>query len=673
MMDFDVRLLEMREPLVVVLDREGRVLLWNRACSELLGYDFEEVRGRKVGEFNPASDRAESARRLLTQLLEGKSPPQESVVFTKAGERRWIAWSAQVSRRPDGTPEFVYLVGVDRTGAKLVEEALRESEAKFAGIVSIALDAVISVDEEQHIVIYNEGAESIFGWRSDEILGRPLDILLPERFREIHRQHMREFAAGPVKARYMGEHRPAIFGLRKSGQEFPAEAAISKLKVGGKVLFNVVLRDITERARVERDQRFLVEVGSVLAATLDYQEVLTRIAQLAVLFLADACIIDIVEEGGQLHRLRVVHREPARVQLAAALEQVPLDRNRGSLYCQIFETKQPILVSDVSAEVLQSIAQGPEHLELLRQLHPTSFMGLPLLAHGHLVGVLLVVSTDSRRHYDPEDLRLGEELARRAALAVDNARLYRAAQQAVAARDEVLSIVAHDLRNPLQAVGLAAAALRRNVPQDDPGRTVHKAAETIERHIHQANRLIEDLLDVARIEKQGLHLERECVAPGELVAGAVQLFTAAASAASLELRTELAEALPLVMADRGRILQVFSNLLGNAVKFTPPGGHIRIGAERRDSEVCFSVSDTGKGIAPMHLSRLFDRFWQERPTDRRGAGLGLYIAKGIVEAHGGRIWAESTLGRGTTFFFTLPVAPGIERNEKASAPKLAPR
>ncbi|MCY1074403.1 PAS domain-containing sensor histidine kinase [Archangium lansingense] len=662
----------MREPLVVVLDPDGRILLWNRACSEVSGYDFEEVRGRKAGELKPSSEGAETTRRMLAQILSGKPIPPESLVVTKEGEHRWIAWSAQVSRLPDGRPEFIYLVGVDRTGAKLAEEALRTSEATFAGIVSIALDAIISVDGEQHIVIYNEGAESIFGWRRDEVLGKPLDLLIPARFRDIHRKHMHEFAAGPERSRRMGEHRPSIFGLRKNGQEFPAEAAISKMEVGEKVFFNVVLRDITYRARLERNQRFLAEVGTVLSTTLDYQEVLTLIAQLAVRFLADTCILDLEEEG-LVRRLRVVHRDPARMQLATALEHVPLDRSRPSLDSQVFETKRPMLVTNVSAEFLQSVAQGPEHLELLRQLHPASLMGFPLLAHGRLLGVLLLVSSNPHCHYEPEDLRLGEELAHRAALAVDNARLYRAAQQAIAARDEVLGIVAHDLRNPLHAVGLAAASLRHKVPQDGMGRAIHKTGESIQRCIDQANRLIEDLLDVARIEQQGLHIERGRVAPGELMAEVTPLFTAAASNASLELWTELPEMLPQVMADRDRILQVFSNLLGNAVKFTPPGGRIRVGAELRDSEVCFLVADTGKGIAPAHLSRLFDRFWKERPTDRRGAGLGLYIAKGIIEAHGGRIWAESTLGQGTTFFFTLPIAPGIERNEKVPASMRAPR
>lgn len=657
MIDFDMRLLEMREPLVVVLDREGRVLLWNRACSEFLGYDFEEVRGKKVGSLRPASESAELTNRTLAQILEGKAPPQESLVVTKSGEHRWIAWSAQVSRTPDGKPEFVYLVGVDRTGAKLAEAALRASEAKFAGIISIAADAIISVDGAQNIVIYNEGAESIFGWRRDEILGKPLDLLLPERFREIHRQHLRDFAAGSVKSRSMGDHRPFIVGLRKNGQEFPAEAAISKLETGGEVLFSVVLRDVTVRTRLERDLQFLAEVGADLSETLDYQEVLTRIAQLAVRFLADVCIVGIVEEEGRIPRFRVVHRDPAREQLAAALERISLEQDRHSLFSRILEMKQPVLMSSVSEEFIQSVAQGPEYLELLRQFNPTSLMGFPLLAHTRLLGALVLVSSDPHRCYAPEDLRLGKELARRAALAVDNARLYQAAQKAIAARDEVLGIVAHDLRNPLNAVGLAAASLRRTGPPDGPMSNTRGTAESIERYIHQATCLIDDLLDVARIEKQGLHIERQAVAPGELMAEAVPLFTAAASNASLELRTDLPEALPPVMADRARILQVFSNLLGNAMKFTRPGGCIRMGAERRDSEVCFRVSDTGRGIEPVHLSRLFDRFWQERPTDRRGAGLGLYIAKGIVEAHGGRIWAESTLGRGTTFFFTLPVAP----------------
>ena len=425
MIDFDMRLLEAKAPLMVVLDREGRILLWNRACSELLGYEFEEVRGRQIRELRPTSEGVESTKRMLAQLLEGTLPPQESLALTKTGERRWIAWSAQVSRHPDGTPEFISLVGVDRTGARIAQEALRASEAKFAGIVSLASDAIISVDEEQHIVIYNEGAESIFGWRRDEVLGKPLDILIPERFREIHRQHLRAFAAGPVRARRMGDHRPAIFGLRKSGQEFPAEASISMLNLGENVFFTVVLRDVTGRARHECDQRFLAEVGAILATTLDYQETLTHIAQLAVRFLADACLVDIAEdEEGLVHQRRVVHRDRARMQLAAAFEQVPLDRGRTSLEALILETKQPLLVSDVSAEFIQSVAQEPEHLELLRQLNPTSLMGFPLLAHGRLLGALLLISSDSHYRYEPEDLRLGEELALRAALAVDNARLY---------------------------------------------------------------------------------------------------------------------------------------------------------------------------------------------------------------------------------------------------------
>jgi PAS domain S-box-containing protein len=176
-------------------------------------------------------------------------------------------------------------IGVDRTDAKQAEEALRISEARFAGIVSIATDAIISVDEQQRIVIYNEGAERIFGWTRDQILGRRLDTLIPERFREIHWKHIHGFAQEAAQARRMGERRPAIFGLRKNGEEFPADAAISKLHVDGVRLYTVVLRDITAQKIVERDQRFLSEVGATLATSLDYGETLTRIAELSVRFL----------------------------------------------------------------------------------------------------------------------------------------------------------------------------------------------------------------------------------------------------------------------------------------------------------------------------------------------------------------------------------------------------
>jgi PAS domain S-box-containing protein len=656
--ELNIGLLRASAPLMMVLDREGRILLWNQACSELTGYTLEEAQGKYAWDFLAAPEDAEHARAAYREILVGEVPPRvEGYLVTKSGERRWIGWSHDLTRRPDGTVEFSSAIGVDRTDAKQAEEALRISEARFAGIVSIATEAIISVDEQQRIVIYNEGAERIFGWTRDEILGRPLDTLIPERFREIHWKHIHGFAQEAAQARKMGERRPAIFGLRKNGEEFPADAAISKLHVDGVRLYTVVLRDITAQKIVERDQRFLSEVGATLATSLDYGETLTRIAELSVRFLADCCIMDLIQEDGTIRRWKVIHADPGMANLAERLEHLPLDITKPHLASAVLATKRTTVVSDVTSGHLESIAQGDEeHLQLLRELGPTSYVGLPLLAHDRLLGAMVLVRTDSTRQYGENDVRLGEELAYRAAHSIDSARLYRVSQQAIRTRDEVLGIVAHDLRNPIHAAMLAAHTLLHRERDEERQASAPNLAEIIARSLERANRLIQDLLDVSRMEAGRLTVEHAPLSSEGLVMEAMEAFAPMASAASLEMEADIRPPLPPVLADSERFAQVFSNLVGNALKFTPAGGRIQIGAEQRAGEACFWVRDTGPGISKLKLQHLFERFWQAGRADRRGAGLGLSIAKGIVDAHGGRIWVESTPGVGSTFYFTVPVA-----------------
>jgi len=652
-------ILELIGALIVVLDRDGRIIQWNRACTDLTGYELEEARGRLLWEFLLVPEAAEAVERVFaTQRAAELLSRFESDWVTKRGDRCRVAWSNTVVLGPTGNVERIIATGVHRPESERVEEQLRVSEAELASIVSISADAIVSIDDEERIVRYNEGAEQIFGWSREEVLGKRLDLLIPDRFRRIHRQHVRDFAAAPLSTRRVGERPLTIAGLRKNGEEFAAEAAISRLEIDGTNSFTVVLRDVTEQKRGERNQVFLSEAGAVLSSTLDYPQTLTNIAELALLLLADCCIIDLVEEDGSVRTWKVAHRDPAKSRLADALERSVLDRNKPHLVGAVLETRRPVLVSDVSDEHLQSIAQNPECLRLLRELDPVSYIGLPLTVRGRMLGAMVLVSSDPRRRHALADVTLGEDLAYRAALALDNAQLYRSAQRAIQARDDVLNIVAHDLRNPLNACALAAATLLCKPPDEDGWRFVTKGAEIIVRSIKRANRLIQDLLDVARIETGKLAIERTRVPSRDLVVEASETFGAMASDTSLELRVEIPRELPAVSADRERVLQIFANLVDNAIKFTPPGGRILLGAARSEDEVCFSVADSGPGIPPEEVPHLFDRFWQARRTDRRGAGLGLSIAKGLVEAHGGRIWLESTAGAaGSTFHFTLPVAP----------------
>ncbi|HET8654332.1 MAG TPA: ATP-binding protein [Longimicrobiaceae bacterium] len=412
----------------------------------------------------------------------------------------------------------------------------------------------------------------------------------------------------------------------------------------------------------EQVEHLLAGVANLLASSLDYQETLRGVAELAVRWLADLCIVDIVE-GGEIKRLEAVHADPEQAELTRELLRFPLDRRRPHLSRRAIETRRSVLVPEVSAEALDSIAQGEEHWRILAALRPRSFMAVPLLARDRLLGVVLFVS--SSRTYDERDLAFAERITRLAGLAVDNARLYREARQALLARDRVLGIVAHDLRDPLNAVAMSA-----NLLLDESFTAAQHArqAQMILRSVGRMNRLIQDLLDVARIEAGKLSLHREIQAPGAIVEEAVELEAAVARSASLALHCSVSDAVPAVWADRDRILQVLSNLVGNAIKFTPPGGRIEVRAEEKEGGVRFSVSDTGPGIPPDDLPQLFQPFWQARRGSVEGAGLGLAIARGIVEAHGGTIWAESAPGVGSTFCFTLPASsPPGEEPKKGTA------
>jgi signal transduction histidine kinase len=237
----------------------------------------------------------------------------------------------------------------------------------------------------------------------------------------------------------------------------------------------------------------------------------------------------------------------------------------------------------------------------------------------------------------------------------DNARLYADAQRATAMRDEVLAIVSHDLRNPLATIGMAAEQLIEQAEKLEPHR-VMKNASAIRWNAQRMERLIDDLIDVGRVDTGRLSIELQRVSTSSLVADALSIFEPIVAECSIRLVS-----LPFrdadVRCDRGRVLQVLSNLIGNAVKFSPRGGVIRIGGAPGRGVFQFSVSDQGKGLASDQLGHVFERYWQAPETRHRGSGLGLYIAKGIVDAHGGQIWVDSVQGRGSTFHFTIPLAP----------------
>ncbi len=539
------------------------------------------------------------------------------------------------------------------------EEELRLSEAKFSGIIAISADAIVSTDEEQRIVTFNDGAEKVFGYRKDEVLGAPLDILIPERFRAVHREHMDRFGQEAAMAR-QATGRPVI-GLRKNGEEFPVQGTISWLEVGGRKVFTMTMRDVTEQKRREKEQQLLADIGSALTASLDADVTLRAVAELMVVSFADLCIVDVVEEWGAVRRRAVACRDPETQWACDVVRKHALNETCPQKIA--LDTRKPLLTKKLTPEMIEAFSPDECFLEAVQALDPKSILAVPLVVGNEPLGVICLVSTDPHHPYEDRDVWLAQEVAQRAALWLESARLYQKARRAIRDRDDVLGVVAHDLRNPLGAILLQTTLLRRSL---ESRQMPVRPADVIERAATRMSRLIQDLLDVTRIESGHLALERVRLSSGQILHDTFESQQSLVLAASLDLVVDVPEWLPDVWGDHDRLLQVFENLISNAVRFTKPGGTITLGAAVRAEAVQFWVADTGVGIAQENINRMFDRFWQAQ-KDHRGAGLGLTIVKGIVEAHGGRIWVESEPGKGSTFYFTIPTCEAMERGSESAS------
>ncbi len=398
----------------------------------------------------------------------------------------------------------------------------------------------------------------------------------------------------------------------------------------------------------------------ILTSSLDYQETLARLARLPLPRLADYCVLFGVEESGEIRQLAAAHADPGRQPLLDRLGEVYLPRESGFL-ARVAATAEPLLVHEVPEPALAALAGDREVLEIFRALSPRSTMVLPMTARGRVVGVLLLAADQRGQAYDQKDLELGLDLARRASIAVENARLYREARAASQAKDHFLAALSHELRTPLAPVLATVSALA-----DDASlpAAVHDRLAMVRRNVELEARLIDDLLDLTRITHGKLELRPEVTDVGEMVHQALRnCCTEDVENGRLRLDLDFAADDHRLWADPPRLMQVFWNLLKNAVKFTPEGGSIRVRSRREEGSggprLVVEVADTGIGIEPDVLPRLFQGFEQgSRTITRRfgGLGLGLAISRAIVELHGGRLWAASEgQGRGSLFVVDLPV------------------
>ena len=537
-------------------------------------------------------------------------------------------------------------------------------------------EAVVMGDAASgRIVLWNPAAEALFGYSAAEALGQPIEMLMPEHLRPRHRAGLARYYATGHGAAIDTHAVLELPALRRTGEPLTIELTLSPVDEASAdgCFVLAIIRDVSERKRAEEDRvrrirdqaargeaeeaqrrlAFLAEASKLLADSLDLETTLNTVVRLAMPTLADFGFFDVVEADGQVRRISHAHDDPGRQAILETTRWVRSDRTDLNL-CALSSGASGFH-SEVGEAWLADVATGPEHLALMRQLAFRSMITVPLLYQQRTLGALTLFFGDSGRHHSQSDLALAEELARRAAVAVENARLFKGAQEAIRARDEFLSVAAHELKTPIAGLrGFAQLTLRHLRRSETPDLArVDRALEVVDTQAGKLALLVSQLLDISRIEAGQLRLDRRQT---DVTALAEEVVTAAQARTTNHTVRVRAPSPVRALVDPLRLEQVLTNLLDNAIKYSPKGGPVDVEVSMPGPEtVRIAVADRGLGIPAEHRSHIFERFHQAHVAEHAGGmGLGLYVSREIVHLHGGQIEAEDHPGGGTRFVVTLP-------------------
>jgi PAS domain S-box-containing protein len=711
---------------IFVLDPDGNILTWNLGAERLKGYTDDEIIGRHFSIFYPQDDvRAGKPAWELQSAVESGRVEDEGWRVRKDGSLFWanvvitalkdehgnLLGFAKITRdltaRRDAE-EQARMLAAER-GAR--DEAVRRSEelARLTDeLQQQALELESQTEEAQSLAEEleqaNEQLQTTVGEAEEAreaalsaerfvrgIIASISDPLIVNdsnwRVRYVNPaavellERVRKTKAGDLSGQRLFDIYPRLRGTIYERQMFHAatartptaaqaynaergewwEMSCYPLPDGG---LATQWTNITESKRSEESSRFLARASEILSASLDYERTLAELAHIVVPELADWCAVDILGEDGQLRQLAVAHVDPAKVRLARALtERYPPDPNAATGVPNVLRTGEPEIYTEISDELLVASAVDDEHLRIIRELGLKSALIVPLVARGHTLGALSLLSAESRRRYREADLALANELARRAALAVDNARLHRAAlaardaaQLANEAKSRFLAVMSHEFRTPLNAIAGYAELLRMGLR----GPVTSEQVQDLDR-IAQSERtllsLINDILNYARLEGGHVQYATRDLRVQTVIAELEALVLPQLHAKRLHFEFAKCDPELIVHADAEKVRQILLNLLSNAIKFTDAGGSIGVECEESENHVRILVRDTGVGIPGDKLQAIFEPFVQldrSLTSAHEGSGLGLAISRDLARGMRGDLTAESAPGRGSTFILTLP-------------------
>ncbi|MGE5360797.1 MAG: PAS domain S-box protein, partial [Bacteroidales bacterium] len=666
------KLVDLSPDAILAVDEEGIIVLVNARTAQVFGYSREELIGAEIELLLPSSLHELHRRHRRAYAADARTRPMGAGLDLLARRKNGSQFPAEISLSPMTTAHgrFVIAVVRDVTERKQVAAALKESREWLDAIFQASRDGII-VEEDERIVYANHAFARLYGYDdAGELLGQHVSV--------VQASESNAWMLDLGRRRLAGEPVPWLYefkGRRRDGRPVDLEASVSLSSTGNTTRIITVVRDISERKRVEEERArfveeqaarreaeaaqqrwaFLAEASAILSSSLDYETTLTTIARLAVPTLGDWCSVDVVRDDGQIHALAIAHRDPAKMAAAEELQRrYPAAASDKYGIAHAIRTGHPELYAEIPDALLEASARDATHLRILREVGFRSAMIVPLVGRGRTLGAISLVSTDASRRFGPADLMFAEELASRAALAIDNARLYREAHEASRLKDEFLATLSHELRTPLNAM-LGWARLLQAGGLD--AEATRKALESIERNTQAQSQLVSDILDVSRIIAGKLLVDRRAMEVAPAIHAAVDAIRPNADSNGVELAVA-AEAGPCISGDADRLRQVIWNLLSNAVKFTPRGGRVSVTMRKTGHDVEIEVADTGIGIARDFLPYVFDRFRQADASTTRahgGLGLGLAIVRHIVESHGGVVTAYSEgEGAGARFVVRLP-------------------